>query len=258
VPFVLLLPQQREANNEQRCFNFFRDEDNRPGLGESGSIRNMIAHAVETYAVDPNRVHVLGLSAGGAMTAVMLANYPELFAGGAILAGAPFDCNRPTTWNYGVWWWLRTFVGEAAAASFACGILGPSATDRSAGNWGEAVRAISEATPERWPRVSIWHGDADDVVDPANRRELVEQWTNVHGIDAEPDDSRTQGDVVHEVFTDDAGVALVEAWRLIDFPHAVAIDPDAEPVACGVAAEFIEPAGICSIRRIASFWGLLP
>jgi len=258
VPFVLLLPQQREANNAERCFNFFERGDNRPGEGESASIRNMIAYGVERFEVDPARIHVLGLSAGGSMTAVLLANYPELFRAGAVVAGTPFDCNRPTPLTRAPWWWLRTFFGEAAAASFACGILGSNAIDRTARDWGDAVRALHPTPPARWPRVSLWQGDADEVVDPANQRELLEQWSDVHGIDTAPEASEVQGDVVREVHGDAGGTILIETWTLADFPHALAVDPDAEPRACGVAAEFLEPAELCTVRRVAAFWGLAP
>lgn len=258
VPFLLLLPQQGPANNRERCFNFFRRDDNRPGRGESASIRNMIAHATERFAVDPAQVYVMGLSAGGSMTAVLLANYPAVFRAGAIVAGTPFDCNRPAFRNRGVWWWLRMVVGEAAAASFACGVLGPRPTDRAAEDWGDAVRAVADPAPPRWPRVSLWQGGADPVVDPANQRELLEQWSDVHGIDAVPDRRVARGDAVREIHVDAAGRAVIETWWLVDFPHALAVDPSAEPEPCGSAGPYLEPADLCTVRRIAAFWGLVP
>jgi poly(hydroxyalkanoate) depolymerase family esterase len=56
------------------------------------SIREMVEHAVAKFAVDRHKVFVTGLSAGGAMASVMLATYPEVFAGGAIIAGLPYGC----------------------------------------------------------------------------------------------------------------------------------------------------------------------
>src|SRR4051794_31909903 len=84
--FALLLPQQREANNGDLCFDWFRDRDNRRGQGESASVRAMVGRMVADHGLDPGRVFVAGLSAGGAMAAVMLAAYPEVFAGGAVIA----------------------------------------------------------------------------------------------------------------------------------------------------------------------------
>ena len=257
-PFVLLLPQQRAGNMNLNCFRWYDPDDNRPGLGESASIRAMIDAAIDRYDLDPGRVFVLGLSAGGAMTSVLLANYPERFAGGAIIAATPFDCNRPTGWFDWYWYWLNMnpFVVDGADASYACGIRGSSTTDRSAAEWGGYVRSVAGSAPPAWPPVSIWQGDRDATVDPDNLAELVEQWTDVHGIDAEADTSETLGRATRKVYTDAAGNALVEAWSIGDFPHAVPIDADGEPATCGVQADYMADAGLCAVRRIADFWQL--
>ena len=52
----------------------------------------MIDTMIGRHSLDRSRVFIAGFSAGGAMTAVMLAAYPELFAGGAIVAGVPYRC----------------------------------------------------------------------------------------------------------------------------------------------------------------------
>lgn len=256
IPFILMLPQQRRANNERRCFNWFRRPDNRPGRGESASLRNMLDTVIARHDADPEKVYVLGLSAGGAMTGVMLANHPERFAGGAIIAGTPYDCNRPQGFTGPYWWWLSTVFGDAAAAVYACGIFGYNTSDRSAATWGDYVRDVAAETPEAWPPVSIWQGGADDTVDPDNLDELIEQWTNVHGIDGTPDVTETVGEARRTVFMDAQGEPRVEAWRLPGFLHAVPVDPDAEPAGCGMASEFIRDADLCAVRRIAAFWGL--
>jgi poly(3-hydroxybutyrate) depolymerase len=85
--FVVVAAEQSGASNPNRCFNWFEPQDSRRGEGEAASIAAMVAHAVRTQGVDPKQVYVTGLSAGGAMTAVMLVAYPEVFAGGAVVAG---------------------------------------------------------------------------------------------------------------------------------------------------------------------------
>ena len=90
--FALLFPEQRQANNQRLCFNWFQPGDMERERGEPLSIRQMIARMTRDHDTDSSRVFVTGLSAGGAMTAVMLATYPELFAGGAIVAGLPYGC----------------------------------------------------------------------------------------------------------------------------------------------------------------------
>ena len=90
--FVLLYAEQQEANNPKRCFNWFQPGDIERDQGETHSIRQMVEHAVRRHGVDRSRIFVTGLSAGGAMTSTMLATYPEVFAGGAIVAGLPYHC----------------------------------------------------------------------------------------------------------------------------------------------------------------------
>jgi len=88
--FALLTPEQQPSNNANACFNWFNPEDSARGRGEAQSIRQMIARMVREHKIDPHRIFVTGLSAGGAMTSVMLATYPEVFAAGAVIAGLPY------------------------------------------------------------------------------------------------------------------------------------------------------------------------
>lgn len=257
VPFVVAFPQQRDANNERRCFNFFASDDNRPGRGESASIMAMIDLVEARFETDPERVYVLGLSAGGGMTAVVLANHPQRFAGGAVIAGVPYACNRPGGLSSPLWFLLRAFVGDAAAASYACGIFGYVPSARSPESWGDAVRDVAGRADD-WPLVSLWHGEADATVHPANLDELVAQWTNVHGIDIVPETVETIAGAERRVFADTSAVPRVEAWRISDYPHAWPVDAEAEPVPCGSPVPpNIEDADLCAVQRIARFWGLV-
>jgi poly(hydroxyalkanoate) depolymerase family esterase len=96
--FAVVYPQQQPANNPKNCFSWFLPADIARGHGEALSIREMIEHAIATFGLDRRKVFVTGLSAGGAMASVMLATYPEVFAGGALLrdshTAAPATCNR--------------------------------------------------------------------------------------------------------------------------------------------------------------------
>ena len=163
----LLLPEQVAANNPGRCFNWFLPGDTRRDAGEAASIRHMVAAAVARFGADPGRVFVTGLSAGGAMAAVMLAAYPDAFAGGAVVAGVP--------------------VGAAANISAAMACMAGGGPAHSPAAWAGLARSAGPSGfPGPWPRVSIWQGGADHTVAPANAGHLVAQWRTLHRLAATP------------------------------------------------------------------------
>jgi poly(hydroxyalkanoate) depolymerase family esterase len=87
---ALIMPQQQQANNYNYCFNWYDPANNARDRGEALSIKQMVDYMKSHHAIDPKRVFVTGLSAGGAMKSVMLADYPDVFSGGAIIAGLPY------------------------------------------------------------------------------------------------------------------------------------------------------------------------
>jgi poly(hydroxyalkanoate) depolymerase family esterase len=90
--FLLVFPQQPITNNFAKCFHWYRLSDSTRDSGEALSIKQMVDRMKTDYEVAADRVYVTGLSGGAAMTSVMLATYPDIFAGGAIMAGVPYHC----------------------------------------------------------------------------------------------------------------------------------------------------------------------
>src|SRR4051812_36157306 len=88
--FVLLMPEQNQQNNPNRSFNWFQLGDTRRNDGEACSIAQMVEKAALDFNIDRKRIFIAGLSAGGAMSLVMLATYPDIFAAGAVIAGLPY------------------------------------------------------------------------------------------------------------------------------------------------------------------------
>lgn len=232
--FALLLPQQQSANNSSTCFNWFEAGDTARGSGEALSIKQMVDRMRTDHGSDPARVYVTGLSAGGAMTAVMMAAYPEVFAGGAIVAGLPYRC--------------------ATSQSAAFGCMNPG-TDLTPAQWGDKVRAASSHTGP-WPIVSIWHGDSDYVVRPANLTESMQQWTNAHGIDQTADVSDTVGGFPHRVYKDAGGTPRVETYTITGMGHGTPVDPGTGETQCGTAGAYLLDVNLCSSYYIGHFWSL--
>ena len=233
--FAVLLPEQSRVNNMNLCFNWFQPGDTGRGLGEAGSVRTMVAHLVAERRLDPRRVFVTGLSAGGAMTGTLLAAYPDVFAAGAIIAGLPH--------------------GAAGSVQEAMGVMRQPRV-RPASEWGALVR---DAAPRggSWPQVQVWHGAADSTVAPGNADEIVKQWRDVHGLQERPTVERQVDGARHRVWYGRDGTALVESYLVPGIGHGTPINPRAaEAGRCGIEGQYFLDAGISSTHRIARAWGL--
>ncbi len=221
------------ANNQNACFNWFEPDKTARDKGEAESIRQMMDFTIEGHAVDRSRVYVAGFSAGGAMTAALLAAYPERFAGGAIVAGVPYGC------------------AETVSEALSCMAVG---IDHTPAQWASSVRKAAP-THTNFPPLSIWHGRDDDRVVPRNRRELVHQWTAVHGVTAQPVNTELRGRATRERYSN--GTATVVESILVDrLGHAFPIN-SRDPLTCGRPGDFVVEAGVCAAAEILRFWGLL-
>ena len=230
--FAVLFPEQQRANNPNLCFNWFSPEDAKRGQGEALSIRQMVAAMQERHGTDPSRTFVTGLSAGGAMTAVMLATYPEVFAGGAIIAGLPY--------------------GTAQSV--------PQAFDRMRGHSGASPDALAaivkSATGHKgpWPTVSVWHGTSDATVDSSNARAIVDQWRGMHGVASAPSRTETVNGYPHRTWTNSDGRDVIEEYVITGMGHGT---PLSEREDFGeTSGPYMLDVGISSTRRIVSFWGI--
>lgn len=234
--FALLLPEQTSANNPMSCFNWFEPSDTRRGSGEALSIKQMVDRARADHSIDADRVYVTGLSGGGFMTPNLLAAYPDVFAGGAIVAGGPARC------------------ASDSISAFLC--MNPG-SNKSPQQWGNLVRGQFPSWAGPWPKVSIWHGGSDSVVNVMNLTESMEQWTNAHGADQKPDVQDTVHGYPHRVYHDTSGEPVVETYRITGQPHGQPLDPGNGPEQCGVAGGTGMPdMDICAAYHIAGFFGL--
>ncbi|GAA1659740.1 PHB depolymerase family esterase [Catellatospora bangladeshensis] len=223
--FALIVAEQKSGNNSLSCFNWFQAGDIARGQGEALSVKQMVDYAKTNYGTDASRVYVSGLSAGGAMSAVMLAAYPDVFKAGSVVAGIPYNCGTAC---------------QGAAVS------------KTPQQWGDLVRNAYPGFGGPWPRVAIWQGQSDTTVVPANGTELMTQWTNVRGASqAVGSTSSLPGNTTLETYASDA----VRLYKVAGMGHGTPVDPGSGVDQCGTAASYFLDT-ICSAYRDALFFGL--
>ncbi|MGZ3864813.1 MAG: extracellular catalytic domain type 1 short-chain-length polyhydroxyalkanoate depolymerase [Bacteroidia bacterium] len=237
--FMVIYPQQRFFNNPSYCFSWYNENDIKKNSGESGSIKEMIDFVCDSFHIDRSKIFAYGLSAGAVMTSALLADYPETFNTGAILAGAPF---YPT--------------GVMNAMS---GMVNPK--HKSSKEWGEAILKQNPGYTGKYPRVIILHGKKDVVVDPQNSYELIKQWAYVLHTDTVPSKTVTKfagnKDVERESYLNRQKEEKIIFYSMSGLGHALPVDPGTGATQGGATGLFAVDKDFFSTYWIAKDFGLV-
>lgn len=237
--FYVLYPEQKKVNNVSSCFNWFRDKDVGLGKGETATIANMVTKMINDFEIDQDKVFITGMSAGAGMTMALVSCYPELFNGGAVLAGGPFGISG-------------TKEGSQA-------ILGK--VDKSPDEWGDLVRNARDNNIQSWeyPSLVIMHGKNDQVVDFRNANEILEQWSNVTNVSiSNPQNFNHTSDVLLKTFTNNSGLERIWLYEINDLGHELPTDPGDGATQGGGSGVFAKDKDFFSSYWIAKHWGLIP
>jgi len=237
--FYVIYPEQLSSNNSSKCFNWFESGDITKGQGECRSIKSMIDYVAANYSIDASRVFVTGFSAGGGMTTVMLATYPEVFKGGAVMAGLPYKAGIGTT---------------AAFSAMSPGV------NKTPQEWGNLVRGQNTSYTGPWPTVAVFHGTSDFTVKNMNLTEVMEQWTNVHGTDATVDVTQSSfngnSNITRKDYHNGSGTPVVVTYDINSMGHVVAIDPGTGAAQGGTTGSYSSDVNFYSGYWAGSFWNL--
>jgi len=203
---VVLYPEQAPDAHPMRCWNWYEPAHQERGSGEVALLAGMVEEVVEARGLDLARVYLAGISAGGAMAAVLAANHPELVAGVGSHSGVPYGAAR----------------GLAEAGAVLGGHAEPPA--------GKLARAVEEAMGDRarlLPLLVI-HGEGDDIVSPRNARAFEAQWAElirsltgseaVRKVRSAPAGAAWDGEVIR--LQDREGRGWFAGYRVEDLGHA--------------------------------------
>jgi len=189
--FFVLYPAQPPRSNAAKCWNWFVPRDQRRGDGEPAVIAGLTREIAGAHAIDPDRVYVAGLSAGGAMAAILAREYPDVFAAAAVHSGLPQGAAHDVASAYAV---MHT------------GRLRPGRRSRSGG---PGIPTI------------VFHGDRDKTVHPANGQHVVDDVVADPAATPVIERGETAGrPFTHTVYPGRDGRSFVEHWEVHGTGHA--------------------------------------
>jgi poly(hydroxyalkanoate) depolymerase family esterase len=205
---LVLYPEQTGSANHSHCWNWFEAAHQGRGQGEPALIAGMTQEVLREHGGDAGRVYVAGLSAGGAMAAVMAAAYPELYAAAGVHSGLA--------------------VGSAHDLM--------SALNAMKGAGGKKRKGAAGARP-----VIVFHGDRDAIVHPSNGHSVYQQFTQ--GVSVREVEERAEGGATRTMALDADGQVVAEHWTMHGAGHAwsggSAAGSYAEPSGPNASAEML-------------------
>jgi feruloyl esterase len=239
--FYVVYPQQNLYNNPSLCFNWFSSEDVNKGKGESLSIKEMLNHMINNFPIDENRVFVYGVSAGAAMSVVLMANFPDVIDGGAVLAGGPF-------------------MPELTDLQRIDLMFSPKENTKE--NLGAPIKKMNSGYIGNYPRALIIQGKNDLVVNPKNADLLVKQWSFLHQIKDSLTDTLTKfnqsRDVTKFNFKNSEEETKVIFYDINRMGHSIPIDPGTLLNQGGEKTMYTVDKDFFSTYFIAKDFGLIP
>lgn len=187
--FYVLYPVQARSTNPQKCWNWFKHNHQRRDRGEPSILADMTREVIEGHAIDAGRVYVAGLSAGGAMAAILAETYPELYAAAGVHSG----------------------LAPGAASDL------PSALSAMKGAQVKACTQAGSGVP-----TIVFHGDHDSTVHPRNAESVIAASA---GPDLQDETLRVAATIgkratTRHVYRNTAGTIVAERWDVHGAGHA--------------------------------------
>lgn len=210
--FFVLYPEQPSSANSNKCWNWFDTAHQSRGSGEPALIAGMVNQIKSSYSIDADQVFVGGLSAGAAMSVIMGATYPDIFAAISVGAGLEYKAATSVTGAY-------TAMSSGGPNPIQQGDLAYSAM-------GEHKRVVP---------VILFHGTADYTVAPINAHQILSQWAQTNDRASDGLDNNNIDDTADQtlpgtvsggrsytqyIYKDTAGKTVMEKYMIEGMGHA--------------------------------------
>jgi poly(hydroxyalkanoate) depolymerase family esterase len=189
----VVYPEQLQAANPSKCWNWFRPSDQARDHGEPALIAGITRKIMKDHLIDPQRVYVAGLSAGGAAAAIMAEAYPDLYAAVGVHSGLPCGSARDL----------------------------PSAFAAMRGQANIKSMNVPRTNTRLMPTI-VFHGDQDNTVHPCNGTKVIARATPDNQFRGTTVRKKTaSGNTYsHSVQRDADGQTILELWELHGAGHA--------------------------------------
>ncbi|WP_020175399.1 extracellular catalytic domain type 1 short-chain-length polyhydroxyalkanoate depolymerase [Methyloferula stellata] len=186
--FLVAYPEQSKMANASKCWNWFNSGDQRRDLGEPSLIAGITRQIMDDFPVDVGMVYIAGLSAGGAMAAIMGIAYPDLYAAVGVHSG------------------------------LACGAAFDLQSALTAMRYGSVIRRAAE---QMVPTI-VFHGDHDKTVNPVNADQVIAQAKSARHLRASVSTGKTSDGIsfTRTLQSDETGRPMLEQWVVHGAGHA--------------------------------------
>jgi poly(hydroxyalkanoate) depolymerase family esterase len=232
--FLILYPQQKRTNNISNCFNWFNSLDIDNKNGECFSIFEMINYMKTHFLIDTTQIFITGVSAGGAMSVALLANFPSQFNAGAIIAGGAYGLARNVADG------IKVMNGNKRHSN----------TELK--NFVTNLHTNDSAIT--YPTIYLFQGKNDKIVNPRNADYLKTQWCGVHDIDTIADNiSVNQQDTSITIYQYQNSLqqSKVIVYLVEKLGHKLLINPGPDPNKGGKLGVYGQKSNFHSTYQIA-------
>ena len=216
--FLVAYPAQPQSANMSKCWNWFNANDQQRDRGEPSLIAGITREIMRDFPVEPGRVYIAGLSAGGAAAAIMGSTYPDLYAAVGVHSG------------------------------LACGAASDMPSAFAAMRQGGAGGRLQNGRATWAVPTIVFHGDGDMTVNPINGDQVIAQATTKADLRTDVSRGEAPGGMgfTRTVKADESGRPVLEHWVLHGAGHAWS--------GGSAAGSYTEPRGPDASREMIRFF----